>query len=513
MTEEDPGAWLLPYWLSRYHGLIGPPSSTAAKFDDDMSSGGIDSSDSVVTKSESDDDTGHTISVADYGAIADSEADACLAFNRSIEALRASNASDLRIPRGTYHLHWHSCPHSLMYVSNTVVTPLPAKPIGLWLRGLRDVVVEGEGSLLLMHGLMTPLCVDHSHNISIRNVEVDFPHPSIVEALVTDVSPDGKSLDIRVHAANNVTVTDGKAVFGSFGEGWTLDGVKGLSPVSQSDHRADTLCQQFDPASDITWRRSNPFNGATVQVLPGDGQSLRLKYKRRQVTHAVGATAHPAGLPVAGNHLWWRDGGRPNAGVLTQYSSAVVYQNVAMRFQQGFCTVSQFTEGISFINVSSETAAGSGRFCSCSADLLHFSGCSGQINVTGGRFVGSQDDGVNVHGTHLQIVAQPSPTKIIVQFMQHESYGFQAFFPGDLVQFTRADSLESFGTGSVRSVEMLSATGCVASPNSSLLISVLAAKTPTLIPLLNLLEISNLNPESPARNFPPCNKVVTWYCG
>ena len=61
-------------------------------------------------------------------------------------------------------------------------------------------------------------------------------------------------------------------------------------------------------------------------------------------------------------------------------------------------------------------------------------------------FVGSQDDGVNVHGTHLQIVAQPSATSIVVQFMQRESYGFLAFFPGDKVQFTRADTLVSFGT-------------------------------------------------------------------
>lgn len=23
MDEEDPGAWLLPYWLARYHGVLG----------------------------------------------------------------------------------------------------------------------------------------------------------------------------------------------------------------------------------------------------------------------------------------------------------------------------------------------------------------------------------------------------------------------------------------------------------------------------------------------------------
>jgi hypothetical protein len=385
------------------------------------------------------------ISVADFGAIANSEADSCLAFNRSIEAMRANNASVMRIPHGTYHFYWHSCAKwaPLLYVSNTVVTPLPPKPIGLWLRGLSDVVIEGEGSLLLMHGLMTPLSVDHSHNISVRDLVVDFPHPSVVEALVTAASLDGKSLDLMVHAANNVSVSAGKATFGSRGEGWTLEG-------------ACDLCQQFDPEADITWRRSNPLQaGATVTQLPGNGQMLRLAFKRAQ-----------SDMPKVGHHLWWRDGGRANAGLLTQYSSAVSFTNLVMHFQSGFGMVSQFTRGISFTNVSSVPS--SGRYCSCQADLLHFSGCSGLINITGGRFVGSQDDGVNVHGTHLQIVAQPSPTKVVVQFMQHESYGFRAFFAGDLVQFTRADTLESFGTGTVKRVSMLSVKGCAASPKLSL---------------------------------------------
>lgn len=393
------------------------------------------------------------VSVADYGAVPDSEVDSCLAFNKTIDAARASNATILRIPRGTYHFYWHSCGQWApdIYVSNTVVTPLPPKPIGLWLHGLTGLVVEGGDSLLLMHGLMTPIAVDHSHNISIRNLAVDFPHPSVVEALVTAASADGKSFELKVHGANNVSVSDGNVTFGSLGEGWTLSGVTGLSPVAQSDH-AGTLCQEFDPMSDITWRRGNPLAGATVAAL-GDGQSLRLTFKTKQRE-----------LPQAGHHLWFRDGGRPNAGVLTQYSSSVTYTNVAMHFMSGFGIVAQYTRGLSFSNVSAETAAGSGRHCSCSADLLHFSGCAGLINVTGGRFVGAQDDGVNVHGTHLQIVTQISERNIVVQFMQAGSYGFDAFFAGDKVQFTRSDTLESFGIGIVKSAQMLSAKGCLADP-------------------------------------------------
>ena len=412
----------------------------------------------LATLSSSSAETSLTVSVADYGAVPDSEADSCLAFNKTIEAARASNATTLRIPRGTYHFYWHSCglwaPD--IYVSNTVATPLPPKPIGLWLHGLTGLVVEGEDSLLLMHGLMTPIAVDHSHDITIRNLAVDFSHPSVVEALVTAASPDGKSFELKVHGANNVSVFEGNVTFGSLGEGWTLNGVTGLSPVAQSDHKAGTLCQEFDPVSDITWRRGNPLAGATVAAL-GDGQSLKLTFKTKQTE-----------VPQAGHHLWFRDGGRPNAGVLTQYSSAVTYANVAMHFMSGFGIVAQYTRGLSFSNVSAETAAGIGRHCSCSADLLHFSGCAGLINVTGGRFVGAQDDGVNVHGTHLQIVAQTSERNIVVQFMQAGSYGFDAFFAGDKVQFTRSDTLESFGTGVIKSAKMLSAKGCLADPDSVL---------------------------------------------
>lgn len=52
-------------------------------------------------------------------------------------------------------------------------------------------------------------------------------------------------------------------------------------------------------------------------------------------------------------------------------------------------------------------------------------------------------------------MARPSPTSIIVQFNQHESYGFKAFFPGDAIQFTRSDTLQGFGSGTVVKATML----------------------------------------------------------
>ena len=47
--------------------------------------------------------------------------------------------------------------------------------------------------------------------------------------------------------------------------------------------------------------------------------------------------------------------------------------------------VAQYTDGLRMQNLTFETTKESGRGCACAADLLHFSGCRGLINVTGGR--------------------------------------------------------------------------------------------------------------------------------
>ena len=396
-----------------------------------------------------------SVSVADYGAIPnDASADSCAAFALSVQTARTSNASSIIIPSGTYHFYWYACTKVSIYVSNTVETPLRPRSIGLYLRGLSDIVIEGNDSVFLFHGQMTPIVTDGCRNITVRNLAIDFPHPSVIEGVVAAVR--NGSFDLRVHAANNVSVRSaGGVVFGSYGEGWQLDGVNGLLPSHQSDHRGETLVQEWDPVEDVTWRRSNPLSGgATVTLLTGS--LIRIT--------TPAASPFSGGAPALGHSLWFRDGTRANAGIVTQRSTDVAYVNLALHFLGNFGVITQLTKNIELTNVSIASDSHSGRKCSCGADLLHFASCGGLINVTGGRFVGAQDDGVNVHGVHLQIVEQPSPTTVVLQFAHTSTYGFQSFFPNDVVQFTRADSLEGFGRGVVISAVLRNSTGCVADP-------------------------------------------------
>jgi hypothetical protein len=98
---------------------------------------------------------------------------------------------------------------------------------------------------------------------------------------------------------------------------------------------------------------------------------------------------------------------------------------------------------------------GSGRIVSAIADCFHFSGCRGTILLDSCLTSGSHDDAVNVHGIHLQIVARPAPDILRVRFMHPQTWGFNAFFPGDSIAYVDPQSLLPIGYGIVRKAAMI----------------------------------------------------------
>ena len=108
----------------------------------------------------------------------------------------------------------------------------------------------------------------------------------------------------------------------------------------------------------------------------------------------------------------------------------------------GLGIVSQFTENITLSKVIVAPHEDSGRVIASFADCFHFSGCKGKILVDGCRTSGSHDDPMNVHGTHLKISDITADKKIKVQFMHHQTYGFEAFFAGDSIGFINPQTLQ-----------------------------------------------------------------------
>jgi hypothetical protein len=98
---------------------------------------------------------------------------------------------------------------------------------------------------------------------------------------------------------------------------------------------------------------------------------------------------------------------------------------------------------------------GTGRTCSAWADILHFSGCSGRIEISNSYLSAANDDAINVHGTHLRIIERPAENKITVRFMHNQTYGFTAFLPGDSIDLVHAETLNPYSDNIVVSSERL----------------------------------------------------------
>ena len=367
------------------------------------------------------------IDLADYGARPDSGADATVALQEALAAAAKINGPvTLIMHAGQYDLFRDKAARQLYYITNTASeeeNPDPTKTIAVWLKGLKNLTIDGQGAVLMLHGQMTGFVMDGCRDIVMTNLHFDMADPTVVELRVA--AKTSNSLVIEMLPGTQYTLENGMLDF--VGDGWTLN--------------CGNSGQAYDPVRDVTWRCGSPFGGAIVKELaPG----------RIELTYAGAPDAE------AGWHYQLRDNIRSQAGGFINESQNITLKNVAMNFMHGFGIVGQYSENLTFDGMVFEPAAASERTNAGFADFLQIMGCRGKVLVKDCRFNGSQDDPINVHGTHLRVISQPASNQVLVRFMHPQSYGFQAFFPGDEIDFVHRDTLRAFATRHVAASEMKS---------------------------------------------------------
>ncbi len=330
----------------------------------------------------------------------------------------------IELQNAEYHLYRQSATSRLYYVSNTTSeneNPDPTKHIGLWMRGLHNVTIDGRGAKLVMHGEMTSFAVDSCENICLRRFTVDYADPTVPEMTVEEVGE--HHMVARIHPTSGYEIRDGILSFK--GESWAWS--KGIA-------------QTYDPVRDITWRSWMPlYSQKKAEEL--ESNLVRFEFDEK-----------PQAKP--GQVFQMRDSYRDEVCGLIQYSHQVLLQDIRINFSGNFSIVSQMSRDLTLRHITFEPEPGSGRTCSGYADFLHFSCCGGKIRVENSRFVGSQDDPINVHGTHLPITEFLSDTQLRVRYMHSQTYGFLPFLPGDSVDFIDVHTLLPVASAQVKTAQM-----------------------------------------------------------
>lgn len=344
----------------------------------------------------------------------------------AIEKARSYNgkAVVIELQNADYNIHRESSSQILYHISNTASekeNPDQTKHIGLWLKGLKNVTIDGKGAHLVTHGEMTSFVIDQCENIILRNFTVTAADPTVPELTVTEVGE--RHMTVRIHPRSRYQIKDGK--FSFVGDNWSL---------------SDGIAQSYDPEKDITWRSWSPLNELR-KAIELEPNLLRFIYDKA-----------PQARP--GLTFQMRDGIRDQACGLIQFSKNVTLDNLHLDFLGNFGIVGQMSENITYRNMAFEPEAGSGRTCAGFADFVQMSGCKGKITIENSRFSGAHDDPINIHGTHLAVTEFLAPNQIVVKYMHHQTYGFQSFLPGNMIEFIDPHTLLSLSSAKVKKAEM-----------------------------------------------------------
>lgn len=357
------------------------------------------------------------------------EGDATPAIQAAIEEAKTygSRPVVIEFQPGDYNLFRSGTTSHLYHVSNTTSeeeNPDPVKHIGLWIKGIDNLTIDGEGARLITHGEITGFVIDSCRNVTLKNYIYTAEDPTVAEFTAQETGED--YMVVKVHPQTRYKIEDGTLSF--LGDGWSWS--------------ACVAPQTYDPVKDITWRGWNPLRGLerAVELTPG---VLRLEYSNPPEA-------------VEGQTFQMRDAIRDEVCGLVQYSKDVKFEDLRIAFTGNFGIVGQMSENISFNGVIFEPEDESGRTCAGFADFVQMSGCKGRIIIENCRFSGSQDDPVNVHGTHLRVKEFVSPDELRVRYGHPQTYGFQSFLEGDEVDFIDSHTLLPVGTAKVRKAEMLS---------------------------------------------------------
>lgn len=318
---------------------------------------------------------------------------------------------------GVYHWQAEGLNEEKMMISNTNDAPDMPKRVMMDFHGAKYVEVKGEGALLLCRGRMMEIHMEGCEHITFRDMAIDYARPTVSEYTALEV--EDESAVFRIHKDSKYRIDENGKLFW-VGDGWEEEARNGF-------------VQQY------TEKPLHVFNAGGNKGLWGKVKELA----PGKVKMEFGGGKNPGF--VKGATYQFRHVRREYASVFCNKSAHIAYRGVSFHFMHGMGVLSQFSHDLSFRGVTVAPRKGSGRTCSAWADILHFSGCYGHIEVDKCLLSASHDDAINVHGTHLLVTDIRDRRHLTLTFKHHQTWGFEAYRAGDEVEFINSASLLPLG--------------------------------------------------------------------
>lgn len=272
--------------------------------------------------------------------------DSTAAFQKVIAALPLVNAR-LRIPPGKYRFE------------------ASHEPI-FQFKKIDDLVIEGEGAILLLTGNTPAFFFDNCSRITVSGITVEWPRPPFSQGIIQQVA--NREFTVKIDPRYPVT---GKEPIKTVGE--------------------------YDPDLRLPMRDGvDQYYGIRSVSLVAE-QTLRIEMEHPIALHrsATVVLRHP----VYG------------ANVFEIFQChGVQFDGVTLHASPGMGILANSGSGFEFNKLRVLPTPGTNRLLSLNADAVHLSNCSGAISFSNCEFEGMGDDAINIKSTYYKIVSSSDST-------------------------------------------------------------------------------------------------------
>lgn len=367
--------------------------------------------------------------------------------------------SEIKFEKGTYHFYPDKGVERFCHISNhcdlMVNTAFP-------IENMENLIIDGQGSTFIFHGIIIPFLVDQSKNITIKNVSIDWHEPFHSEGLVIAHNEKNATFDMEISEAYPYEIRNDQLYFikeyyeHSIGQSICYDPQRSAIAYNTEEYTNLTTVKKNSVSrymDNIKYKYEYDYRAPEYKNI---GREAKLKVKELK-PGVVRVYNHTKKLPEIG----WV---------------------VTMKGEQGFNRVAPAfrvtsTDGFNAENVNVYHAGGMGiiaensadlildgfhvkpshgRMVSTTADATHFVGCRGKVVLKNCTFNNQLDDASNIHGTYQKIVDVLDEYRLGVRMGHHQQQGFVVGVSNDSIGLVRlSDSFFPYHELTIKDIEYI----------------------------------------------------------
>lgn len=302
--------------------------------------------------------------ITDFGDTKNTYANVLPALKRALEHCKKYPGKALVFPRGRYDFWPTECDGKKVN-------------IGFDLEGIKNLVIDGDGSDFIFHGWMGVAQLDSCSEITFRNFSVDWDRPWISQAEIVNVTDN--YLDVRIDKKEYPYVIENKRIL-FLGEGCKMPILDVYNNLYDKDKKEIVYNTWDSPLGDF-------FNYDTEELENG----------------LVRFHAEVPIRPQTGTYISLFHAHYGISGIMMKNSKDLLFENLQVYHTVGNGFWALRCENITMNNASVIVNDKKGRVFSSVADASHFSTCKGIIRVENCAHTGQGDDFINVHGRSILI--------------------------------------------------------------------------------------------------------------